>query len=87
MDVLHQHSKKDPPVKEVLAAFRAHDRHKGGLISAKELRSIMMGVGERLTSRESRLYPVVSSRPRDGLLIDRIDFNDPNHVGYFLSFF
>ena len=49
---MHEHSKKEKPVQEALTAFRAHDRQKSGLIAAKELRSILMGIGERLTNRE-----------------------------------
>jgi len=52
LDVMHEHSKREKPMQEVVAAFRAHDRQKTGQISAKELRSILMGIGERLTNRQ-----------------------------------
>jgi len=52
LDILHQYSQKEPPSTEVLAAFRSHDRARRGQISAFELKSILTGLGEKLTTQE-----------------------------------
>jgi len=52
LEILHDYSQKDQPSLEVLSGFRSHDRQKRGLISAKELKSILTGIGERLTPQE-----------------------------------
>uniref|UniRef100_A0A914XPL2 EF-hand domain-containing protein n=1 Tax=Plectus sambesii TaxID=2011161 RepID=A0A914XPL2_9BILA len=52
LDVLHEHQRKGDPIKEVLMAFRSHDRQRKGVIPAKELRAILTGMGERMAPQE-----------------------------------
>lgn len=53
LDILHEHQRKGDPIKEVLMAFRSHDRQRKGVIPAKELRAILTGMGERMAPQES----------------------------------
>ncbi|CAB3379047.1 Hypothetical predicted protein [Cloeon dipterum] len=52
LDVMHAHSKVEKLPTEVLAAFRANDPKKTGLISAKDLRHILLNWGEKLSVKE-----------------------------------
>jgi len=52
LDMLHGHAQREQAYGEIMAAFRSHDRSKSGYISAKELRSILLGMGEKMKPRE-----------------------------------
>ncbi|KAF4521539.1 hypothetical protein B566_EDAN009507, partial [Ephemera danica] len=52
LDVMHAHSRVEKLPTEVLAAFRAADSKRTGMVSAKELRHILLNWGERLSAKE-----------------------------------
>nr|CAG4645891.1 EOG090X0GKM [Lynceus sp. MCZ IZ 141354] len=52
LDVMHTHTKKENANKEIRAAFLAADPGRRGLISSKELKHILQGWGDKLSSRE-----------------------------------
>jgi len=49
---MHAHSKVEKLPTEVLAAFKANDQKKTGVISAKDLRHILLNWGEKLSVKE-----------------------------------
>lgn len=55
LDIMHAHSKVEKLPSEVLAAFKANDPKKTGLISAKDLRHILLNWGEKLSVKEGLL--------------------------------
>ena len=52
LDVMHQHGGGQKVAGEILAAFRATDPGRGGVISAQQLRHTLLHWGERLSTRE-----------------------------------
>lgn len=54
LEVMHEHCNKENTVKEIIAAFRAHDKEGRGYIQASELRNVLLNLGERLSRREGR---------------------------------
>uniref|UniRef100_A0A915HJ56 EF-hand domain-containing protein n=1 Tax=Romanomermis culicivorax TaxID=13658 RepID=A0A915HJ56_ROMCU len=53
LEILHKHSTSGRTAGHaILEAFKAYDRTKSGAVLAKELKSVLTGVGERLTPRE-----------------------------------
>lgn len=52
LDLLHGHAQREQAYAEIIAAFRSHDRGRTGYISAKELRSILIGIGEKMKPKE-----------------------------------
>jgi len=53
---MHDHSSVENPEKELLDAFRAHDRQKQGYVNASDVRNILMNLGEKLSNREGTKY-------------------------------
>jgi Ca2+-binding EF-hand superfamily protein len=54
LDVMHAHSQVEKLPTEVLAAFKAADPRRTGLVSAKDLRHILLNWGERLSVKEGK---------------------------------
>ena len=52
LECMHDHSSVENPEKELLDAFRAHDRQKQGYVNASDVRNILMNLGEKLSNRE-----------------------------------
>jgi Ca2+-binding EF-hand superfamily protein len=52
LDVVHQHAGAENISQEILAAFRAYDVGKKGVISAGDLRHILQQWGEALSKRD-----------------------------------
>lgn len=52
LEVMHAHTIKEKSTKDIQAAFRAADNHGRGVISYKELRHILCGWGEKLSTKE-----------------------------------
>ena len=59
LECMHDHSSVENPEKELLDAFRAHDRHKQGYVNASDVRNILMNLGEKLSNREGITYAIV----------------------------
>lgn len=55
LEVMHTHTLKEKSTKEIQAAFKAADPDHRGTMSAKELRHILSGWGEKLSAREGML--------------------------------
>ena len=52
LECMHDHSSVENPEKELLDAFRAHDRQKQGYVNVSDVRNILMNLGEKLSNRE-----------------------------------
>nr|CAG4648333.1 EOG090X0GKM [Moina brachiata]SVE93333.1 EOG090X0GKM [Moina brachiata] len=52
LEIMHTHTTKENATKDLKAAFKAADTNGRGTISSKELRQILSGWGERLSTRE-----------------------------------
>jgi len=52
LDVLHEHSKVENALAEIMGAFEAQDKDKKGLLSAAEISQVLTATGERMTQRE-----------------------------------
>ncbi|CAG0878511.1 unnamed protein product [Darwinula stevensoni] len=52
LEVMHSHSTKERIPDEILKAFQAYDTGRKGVISAKDLRHLLLHWGERLSPRE-----------------------------------
>ena len=66
LNILHDHLQFEDANKEVLNAFKMYDVNKTGLISIKELKSILTMTGERLTSRDVDMILQEVKPTRDG---------------------
>lgn len=57
LEIMHQHSMVEKLPKEILDAFRAYDTTRQGTISAKDLRHVLGGWGEKVSPQEiDRLF-------------------------------
>ena len=56
LDVMHTHSTKENLPKELLEAFRCGDPQRKGMIPARDLRRILVKWGEKLSSKEGKIY-------------------------------
>ena len=55
LDILHAHSQREQPYRDIMSAFRSHDRKRTGTIAAKELKSILLNMGEHLKKHEGKI--------------------------------
>ena len=55
LEVMHTHTLKEKSTNEIQTAFKAADPDHRGTMSAKELRHILSGWGEKLSAREGVL--------------------------------
>ena len=53
---MHEHSMKEDSLKEIVAAFRAHDNEGRGYVQTSEVKNILLNLGEKLGRREGKLY-------------------------------
>lgn len=61
LEVMHTHTLKEKSTKEIAAAFKAADPDHRGTMSAKELRHILSGWGDKLSTREGTLKYILFS--------------------------
>ncbi|XP_022310738.1 calmodulin-like protein 4 [Crassostrea virginica] len=52
LEAMHDHSQVENPEKELLNAFKSHDRERRGYVNASEVQHIMLSMGERLSRQE-----------------------------------
>ena len=52
LECMHAHKEIEKPEKELLNAFKSHDKERRGYVNASEARHILMNLGEKLSSRE-----------------------------------
>ncbi|XP_048750153.2 calmodulin-like protein 4 [Ostrea edulis] len=52
LEAMHDQSSAENPEKELLNAFKSHDKEKRGYVNAAEVQHIMMNIGERLSRQE-----------------------------------
>jgi len=68
LDIMHKHTKVENIPQEIIDAFKAYDPHGKGVISAKDLRHILSGWGERLSSQETdRLFREAKVAPNGNI--------------------
>ena len=54
LEAMHDHSQVENPEKELLNAFKSHDRERRGYVNASEVQHIMLSMGERLSRQEGK---------------------------------
>ncbi len=52
LEVMHEHSQRENIPEEIKKAFRAFDTSRKGVISARDLRHVLLRWGEKLSPRE-----------------------------------
>lgn len=52
LEAMHDQSSVENPEKELMNAFKAHDKERRGYVNASEIQHIMMSMGERLSRQE-----------------------------------
>lgn len=56
LEAMHDQSSVENPEKELMNAFKAHDKERRSYVNASEIQHIMMSMGERLSRQEGRAY-------------------------------
>ncbi|XP_064596144.1 calmodulin-like protein 4 [Liolophura sinensis] len=68
LDIMYEHSQTENCSDEILKAFLAHDVKRKGTVSTKELRNILTGFGDKLTTKEVDTMLREANVPQSGEL-------------------
>jgi Ca2+-binding EF-hand superfamily protein len=61
LDIMHIHSRAEDLPREVVDAFKAADPAKKGVISARQLRHMLLHWGEQLSAKEGKFQGTYES--------------------------
>nr|CAG4649779.1 EOG090X0GKM [Scapholeberis mucronata]SVE93955.1 EOG090X0GKM [Scapholeberis mucronata] len=68
LEIMHRHTVKEKPSKDIQAAFKAADTTGKGVISYKDLKHYLSGWGERLTNKEvEQIFREANIKPNSSI--------------------
>lgn len=59
LDIMHHHTTMENIPNEIIEAFRVYDEAGSGVITAKDLRHVLSGWGEKVSPREGTGFSIV----------------------------